>query len=360
MKEYGQEVKTLTIQGGYRKYKEVAFLRGVAITTVVLMHLIQVYWHGGNIPNWLLYASSLGGTGGHVFIFCSGFGLYLSYLHRPLSFMQFMKKRFLKIYLPFLIFVIIHYHLPYWGIPEEVRRHQLMSNIFLYKMFYEKYICCFGLQLWFVSTIIELYLLFLPLCRLREKTSPMSFLCIGLAISAAWWIAMHLTGLEVKRIWGSFCLQYLWEFMLGMTVAEYLFRHDSVSVPIWKLILTAACGLGLQAMMTIQGGMIAAFNDVPALMGYSTAVLLLYRFGRYVFQPVFLWVDTISYEWFLVHVDAIMWGYFFARQATENEFLRALAATANSLVGAWGFSLLIRLLMKILRVDRAPADGQNV
>ena len=360
MKEYGQEVKTLTIQGGYRKYKEVAFLRGVAITTVVLMHLIQVYWHGGNIPNWLLYASSLGGTGGHVFIFCSGFGLYLSYLHRPLSFMQFMKKRFLKIYLPFLIFVIIHYHLPYWGIPEEVRRHQLMSNIFLYKMFYEKYICCFGLQLWFVSTIIELYLLFLPLCRLHEKTSPLSFLYIGLAISAAWWIAMHLTGLEVKRIWGSFCLQYLWEFMLGMTVAEYLFRHDSVSVPIWKLMLIAACGLGLQAVMTMRGGMVAAFNDVPALLGYSASILLLYRFGRYVFQPVFLWVDTISYEWFLVHVDAIMWGYFFARQATENEFLRALAATANSLVGAWGFSLLIRLLMKILRVDRAPADGQNV
>lgn len=353
-------MKTLTIQGGYRKYKEVAFLRGVAITTVVLMHLIQVYWHGGNIPNWLLYASSLGGTGGHVFIFCSGFGLYLSYLRRPLSFMQFMKKRFLKIYLPFLIFVIIHYHLPYWGIPEEVRRHQLMSNIFLYKMFYEKYICCFGLQLWFVSTIIELYLLFLPLCRLHEKTSPLSFLYIGLAISAAWWIAMHLTGLEVKRIWGSFCLQYLWEFMLGMTVAEYLFRHDSVSVPIWKLMLIAACGLGLQAVMTMRGGMVAAFNDVPALLGYSASILLLYRFGRYVFQPVFLWVDTISYEWFLVHVDAIMWGYFFARQATENEFLRALAATANSLVGAWGFSLLIRLLMKILRVDRAPADGQNV
>lgn len=340
-------MKTLTIQGGYHKFKEVSFLRGVAITTVVLMHLIQVYWHGGNISTWLLYASSLGGTGGHVFIFCSGFGLYLSYLHRPLSFVQFMKKRFFKIYLPFLIFVIIHYNLPYWGIPDEVRRHQLLSNIFLYKMFYEEYICCFGLQLWFVSTIIELYLLFIPLCKLREKTSPLIFLCIGLAVSAAWWVTMHLTGLEVKRNWGSFCLQYLWEFMFGMTVAEYLLRHDSVSVPIWKLILTAACGLGLQAMMTMRGGMAAAFNDVPALMGYSAAVLLLYRFGRYVIQPVFLWVDTISYEWFLVHVDAIMWGYYYVKKLTESEPLRALAAITFSILVAWAFSLVIRLVMII-------------
>ena len=94
----------LNIQGGYRKYKEISFLRGFAITTVVLMHVIQVYWHEGQIPDWLRAASSLGGTGGHVFIFCSGLGLYLSYLHRPMKFGEFMKKRFLKIYVPYLIF----------------------------------------------------------------------------------------------------------------------------------------------------------------------------------------------------------------------------------------------------------------
>ena len=352
-------MRTLTIQGGYRKYNEISFLRGVAITTIVLMHLIQVYWNRGDIPMWLRFGSSLGGTGGHVFIFCSGFGLYLSYLHRPISFGQFIRKRFLKIYIPYLIFVLIHFMLPHWGVPESVRVKQLLSQIFLYKMFYEKYICAFGLQLWFISTILELYLLFIPLCRLREKTSARTFIGIGLAVSAVWWTAMYLTGLDVKRIWGSFCLQYLWEFVLGMAAAELLYRRDHVHIPILTLLLTAVFGLGLQAVMTMQGGIIAAFNDIPALLGYSAAVLLLYRFGRYVLRPVFLWVDTISYEWFPVHVDTVMWGYYYARKMTESEPLRALAATAFSIAAAWVFSLLIRLVMLVLHVDRSPAGAKN-
>ena len=95
----------MTIQGGSRRYTEISFLRGMAITTVVLMHIIQVYVKGGDIPMWLRYASSLGGTGGHVFIFCSGFGLYLGYLHRPYGAGEFLKKRFVKVYLPYLIFL---------------------------------------------------------------------------------------------------------------------------------------------------------------------------------------------------------------------------------------------------------------
>ena len=58
----------MTIKGGYRKYGEVSFLRGFAITTVIFMHLIQVFVAQGDIPQWLRFAASLGGTGGHVFV----------------------------------------------------------------------------------------------------------------------------------------------------------------------------------------------------------------------------------------------------------------------------------------------------
>ena len=341
----------MTVQGGYRKYREVAFLRGVAITTVVLMHLIQVYWNKGNIPTWLQFASALGGTGGHVFIFCSGFGLYLSYLHKPLSFGLFLNKRFIKIYIPYLIFVVVNFFLPHWGADETERLHMLLSHVFLYKMFFEKYMCSFGLQLWFISTILQLYLLFLPLCRFREKTTLRIFVLTGLVISAAWWSVMNLTGLEYKRIWGSFCLQYLWEFMLGMAVADYLYKHESARIPAWVLPAAAICGLGLQAVMAKCGGLIGAFNDVPALIGYTAAVLILYCIGKRVLQPVFLWIDGFSYEWFLVHVDSIMWGYYYARKATQIELLRALAATAFSMVIAWIFSQVVKLLMKALPID---------
>lgn len=59
----------------------VDFWRGFSIFTIVLMHLVQSY----PIGNLLMKASSLGGAGVHVFILCSGFGLYLSYLKKPVG-----------------------------------------------------------------------------------------------------------------------------------------------------------------------------------------------------------------------------------------------------------------------------------
>ena len=44
------------------------FLRGFSIFTIVLMHLVQSY----PLPGFLMKASSLGGSGVHVFILCSG------------------------------------------------------------------------------------------------------------------------------------------------------------------------------------------------------------------------------------------------------------------------------------------------
>lgn len=56
-----------------KKLDVVNFLRGFSIFTIVLMHLVQSY----PLPGVLMKASSLGGAGVHVFILCSGFGLYL-------------------------------------------------------------------------------------------------------------------------------------------------------------------------------------------------------------------------------------------------------------------------------------------
>ena len=147
----------MIIKGGYRKYEEISFLRGFAITTVILMHLLQVFVANGNIPHWLRVASSLGGTGGHIFVFCSGFGLYLSYLKKPTGFQTFVKNRFLKIYIPYILFVLIEFFLPHTA-DRGVLLRQLLSHVFLYKMFFEKYTISFGLQFWFISTVFQLYL----------------------------------------------------------------------------------------------------------------------------------------------------------------------------------------------------------
>ena len=213
-------------------------------------------------------------------------------------------------------------------------------------MLYERYEISFGLQFWFISTILQLYLLFPLLCRFREKTSRRALILLGLLVSVVWWILMEATGLGAYRIWGSFCFQYLWEFTLGMAAAQVMMNTESVQIPVGGLLLTAAAGLGLQAVTAMAGGWAAACNDVPALFGYGSAALLLYHFGRRVIRPLFLWIDTISYEWFLVHTEVIarFYGYFGDR--IPSEVLKAVLATACSLAVAWVYAKLIRWLMK--------------
>lgn len=81
----------------------VDFLRGFSIFTIVLMHLVQSY----PLPGFLMKATSFGGAGVHVFILCSGFGLYLSSLYKPLGYGKFLKRRFSKVYIPYVLVVLI-------------------------------------------------------------------------------------------------------------------------------------------------------------------------------------------------------------------------------------------------------------
>lgn len=81
----------------------VDFLRGFSKFTIVLMHLVQAY----PLPGFLMKATSFGGAGVHVFILCSGFGLYLSSLHKPLKYGKFLKRRFSKVYIPYVLVVLI-------------------------------------------------------------------------------------------------------------------------------------------------------------------------------------------------------------------------------------------------------------
>jgi len=84
-------ISCLDIQRNMQKYDIVNFLRGISIFTIVVMHLCQGYAGGA-----LQKALSFGGAGVHVFILCSGFGLYLSYLRKPLGYGDFLKRRFLN------------------------------------------------------------------------------------------------------------------------------------------------------------------------------------------------------------------------------------------------------------------------
>lgn len=138
------------------------FARGFSILTIVLYHYLGLI----PLPNLVAKAATLGGSGVHIFLFVSGYGLSLSAYK---GWWIFIKRKFIKVLLPYyigisLIFIInLYFHIYKEGIDE------LLSHLFLYKMFFNGYTRSFGGQFWFISTIIQLYLAFPLLLWLYGK-----------------------------------------------------------------------------------------------------------------------------------------------------------------------------------------------
>ena len=132
-----------------KKLEIVDFLRGFSIFTIVLMHLCQDYASGV-----LSKMLAFGGAGVHVFILCSGLGLYLSYLHKPLGYKDFLRKRFGKLYFPYSIAVVawgIWWMAVYGAFPIK----EVASHLLLYKMFSVELDTSLCYPYWFISTIIQ-------------------------------------------------------------------------------------------------------------------------------------------------------------------------------------------------------------
>lgn len=71
-----------------KRLELIDYLKGYSIFTVILFHLLGNY----SLPGILEKGINFGAAGVHVFIVCSGFGLYLSYLNKPLRFIPFIKN----------------------------------------------------------------------------------------------------------------------------------------------------------------------------------------------------------------------------------------------------------------------------
>ena len=318
-----------------QKLAVIDFLRGYSIFTIVLMHLLLNY----NLPSWLSKASMFGGAGVHVFIFVSGFGLYLSYLNNPLSYKDFLRKRFGRIYWPMAIICLITAFWMYYQGQSVLM--PLLGNLLLFKMFVPSLEDSMGTQMWFISTIIQFYLtwpLIVKLINIKWGG------WIALAISLIWSTFVGLSGLGVERIWNSFFLQYLWEFCLGMKIAELYNckRFSSLETPKWKYLIPA-CVLGvvMTGVMGVAGLPWKLYNDIPSLIGYVSMALIIYKIRVLPINRFFSYTNRFSYEWYLVHILVFQ----IVQQYTADmlsDWLEILLCLSISYTSAWAYSLLWR------------------
>lgn len=274
----------------------ITFARGFAIITIVLWHLSNRV----HLPAVLAKGMVLGGAGVHLFIFVSGYGLALSTYK---GFASFLKRRFSKVLIPYYIIItlifIVNIFLNLY--PDDWRAY--LSHIFLYKMFFDKYEMSLGHQFWFISTIIQFYVFFPLILRLVNSFSAVKAVTIALVISLGYSLFTFLIHEEGSKVWNSFFLQYLWEFVLGMVIARQDLLKNILAKSIFVFVLLGGISLAIMALLVFKGGKVGQnFNDCFSFIGYTCCCIAIFKLGISFFNRFIFWVESFSYSLYLIHI----------------------------------------------------------
>lgn len=276
------------------------FAKALAILGVALYHYMMPL----NPQKWFQLAITFGGTGIHLFFFLSGFGLGLS---KQTSAWLFYKRRFLRVLAPYYLFVTAVFLFNHWVslYPMHGWRDYL-SHIFLFKMFYESHMGSFGFHLWFMSTLVQLYLFFPLLCRILAGKQSVRWVIFFTILSVGYNLIVILSQHASMRTWNSFFLAYLWEFALGIWMGqrrdERLFRLKlPQSLMMW---MGGLAGMALFTLALGQAGRL--LNDIFAFLSITGFVAFAYDLtGKTLSLKKlrFFFVKTggYSYEYYLVH-----------------------------------------------------------
>lgn len=285
-----------------QRLEYIDFAKGFAILSIVIMHYCQPY-----VSGLLSKAIMFGGSGVHLFFILSGFGLGLS--SHSAGIFDFYKRRVSKILAPYFLVIIIIYILnliyPFY---HSDGLYALMGHLLLFKMFDESIMTSFGYQFWFLSTIIQFYIVYPLIVGFKNRVSPTWFLIISCLISILYWCMISVFGVADQRVFNSSFVQFLWEFNLGMVLVDlYRTKHFEIwNCNLYFFWIAAIAGISLMAYMAINGGVLGrTFNDFPASIGFFSFSVIVYSLclGKLMFIRRFIiYIGYLSYELYLLHM----------------------------------------------------------
>ncbi|MFD0794955.1 acyltransferase family protein [Mucilaginibacter litoreus] len=322
----------------------ISFARGFAILTIVFYHYII---KTVGLPGVVIQLANLGGGGVHLFIFASGFGLTFSSYK---GYFSFLKKRFVSVLIPYYVTIVLIFclsilfkvYMPSWP--------AFLSHIFLYKMFIEKYVGSYGTQFWFISTIIQFYLLFPLIKAFTVKLKPLHALTISLLLSLSYSLIVAILGYSSLRVWNSFFLQYLWEFVLGMVVAQTGLLNHMEKIKNWLWVLGCLISYLIMFVMVKYWPFYGKnLNDVFSFAGYFCVAVLAYKMASSidVVKKVIFWVTGFSYALFLIHMLVFNIN---AKFVFDTIYLKSIIIIfLQSLLLAWIYNFLLTFILSRLK-----------
>ncbi|MDZ7798813.1 MAG: acyltransferase family protein [Patescibacteria group bacterium] len=210
------------------RYSLIDLFRTIAIVLVFFFHIsieINPIWGRVFINFGNIYRFNTGDLGIAIFIIISGLCLTLRYKNKKIEYVKFITQRFLKIYPPFFIAlimgVIFYYILPdtllqegYYYFPQ-INTADIFCSLTGFCNFLGRIGGPFLGPSWFIGLIIVLYLLF-PLLLKKFKTNPYASLFILFLISLIFRYLYNNFPPLIYKLQPFFPLDYLFEFGLGI------------------------------------------------------------------------------------------------------------------------------------------------
>lgn len=289
-----------------KRLEIIEFLKGYSIFTIIAYHFSQELNLPSPFDNLILF----GGAGVHLFILLSGLGMYLSHLNKPLTYFNFLKKRVVKVYVPYIVAIFIIALISVFIPIYKNSFYTIGGHVFLYKMFDESIMSSYGYQLWFISMILQFYIAFYALIFIAERLSTTYFIITCSVISLIWIVIVVSLDKSAERIWQSFFLQYLWEFALGMVIAAKLVKNDykiNFKIKPIYILLIGIVNCMIYGTLALKGGYVGKMiNDVPSLIGYSSIAIWIYKLNIKQINRFFVFTGSISFSLYLLHIIVLI------------------------------------------------------
>jgi len=354
-----------TRAGASRRIAYVDYARGFSMLAIILFHYFMIM----NLPGPLNSLIQFGGSGVHLFFLLSGFGLTLS--RRKLGVLQFYARRLARVLLPYYLAIAVIACASYLVFAAPFDWYALSGHFFLFKMFDSEIMNSYGGQMWFMSALIQLYLVYPLLAKIQDiLDDDLEFFVLGLSASLFWNAVLVGMDLMEQRAWNSFFLQFIWEFMLGMILARRL-RQEKAPYwegPLWLILSIWLIGTAIMAALVFGVPYGKAVNDYFALLSFGGLSVLAFR--MHLFRALLSYTGKISLELYLVHLAIlhILLHYFDGMLSLPVIVLFALTlsyavsipfAKFNTRVFQWIAPLLERFFAKKPQGPDASAAGSS-
>ncbi len=297
-----------------KRYNFMNLLRALSMMSIVFYHMIfTLYLYGIRQHDSIkMFFSTtnvhIAKVGVSLFFILSGCGLMLSSDNENFKIIDFFKKRFVKILIPFYIvyfFALIYHiavgdlHLPHPFLERHLKPYSFIFTVFGMDAYVDTFgitSCSLGIGEWFLGCLIMMYVLFplLRFCMMRRPYMTMGIATLYYALMIARYY--EFTGLSQVPMFTNFVIK-IYDFIIGMFLARIIGK-----LPKWSFIPGLIVTLFfLFCPIVLPGGdsFLIIIQSVGVFFAFFGLEPILENKDK--FNGIVSKICAYSYEYFLIH-----------------------------------------------------------